>query len=101
MNECNHLKHEPTYKIEGGLCMNCNKFICYNCLDLTYYHHIFNKYGKKKLFICKEEFRKESYGNDKIKKLLEDDMIAVCFNCVEKLNHPTILNRILFTLCNK
>jgi len=101
MNECNHLKEQPTYKIEGGLCMNCNRFICYKCLDFTYYHHIFSSFGKRKIFICNEKIRKKTFENEKIKKLNEDEMIAVCFNCVEKINHPTISEKISFWLCKK
>ena len=30
-----------------------------------------------------------------------DGMISVCFNCVEKINHPTIPEKISFWLCKK
>ncbi len=101
MNKCQHLKYPPTYKIEGGLCMNCEKYNCNKCLDNTYYHHIFGKYGKRKLFYIQNNTKYMYPISDEIKKYKDDDMLGLCFDCVEKINHPSIKNKLKFWVCGK
>ncbi len=100
MSLCQHLKNPPTYKIEGGLCMNCNNFKCIECLNFNYKSFV---YGKNKNYISRKIFIIENnplyrcpneYSN--IKKYKDDDMLAICFNCIEKINNPSIIDKLKF-----
>ena len=101
MDMCNHLKNQPSYKIEGGLCMDCEKYNCYDCMDFSYNLHIFSKYGKTHLSKIKYKTNYKFTSLDELNKLKDDDMLAVCYNCVEKINHPNIINKISYWCCGK
>ena len=90
MNKCQHLNSIPTYKIEGGFCINCEKYTCYNCTDFAYKLHLFSTYGKDKIAILNRRCHLETIGHMMFDKLKQDEMAAVCYDCVEKLNHPGI-----------
>jgi hypothetical protein len=99
MNCCIHLNQAPTYKIEGGLCMSCEKYNCYKCLDHNYNKHIFGKYGKRQLFYIHNNLRYTHPSSEQIKKYKDDDMLSLCFDCVEKINHPSLKNKFKFWIC--
>lgn len=90
---CIHLKNKPTYKIEGGLCIKCENYYCLKCLDSEYYNHIFSKYGKRQLFYLRNK------RGENIQQYKENDMLALCYNCVETLNHPSTFSFIKFLCC--
>jgi hypothetical protein len=102
---CSHLKLPPTYKIEGGLCMKCENYYCNRCLDSNYYQHIFSKVGKKELFkMNQNKINKNNYSfkhltPDLVERLKNENMIEVCFDCVENLNHPSLIISLKAFIC--
>ena len=97
MDLCNHLNNQPTYKIEGGLCMSCEKYNCYKCIDFDYYNHIFSKYSKNMINSLKNKTKYKFTSIEQLNKYKQDEMIAVCYNCVENINHPSIYKKLLYS----
>ena len=95
-NYCNHLKTMPTYKIEGGCCMKCatgtfgENYCCLSCLDQNYNKHILHPIGKKYRYELENKKIYKKISNEKIVEYREKEMLSICYDCVEKLNHPSI-----------
>ena len=80
--------------------MKCEHYKCLKCLDFNYYKHVYGKYGKRQLFYITNN-RKYNYPNtDEIKKYKQEDMLSVCFDCVEKIYHPSLINKLKFWICD-
>ena len=91
-NNCLHMQAKPTCISEGGLCMNCEKYVCYRCIDSKYLDHVTSTIGQHML--SKLEIKKHygSISESIIDTYASQDMLVVCWSCVEELNHPSCWN---------
>jgi hypothetical protein len=86
---------------EGDFCISCNNYKCYDSLNFNYNSCIYGQYGKTKLFYIETNLVHKFPDNYKgvIKSYKElDNIFSICYDCIERINHPTLFEKIKFWL---
>ncbi len=85
---------------ESGLCINCNHYKSYECLNINYHSSIYGDYGKTKLYYIENDLNYRFSGNYSyiVKIYKELDMLGICFECIESINHPSLFEKLKFWL---